>query len=411
MRTKSMRPLSVLLSLCLAFSLLCFAPVRAEAAENGVIERVLCSLNYTPVALMDLSYVNVSSSSTNCSITSAFWTDSAGSQISGAFSTGTYTLNVNYAANAGMVFAANPTGYINNKADGVTVSVSTDGLSATLRKTYTAEIWAPTAIKQPTGEKVEVGGWCSFVASSTYTESREWFFESPDGGQSIPAADAASKWPTVTVSGQDTERLIVHGIPAELDGWKVFCRHWSVAHQSFTDSGRAAISVTNLPTPAPTAVITPVPLETPSPEPTAELPPVLTPEPLPTAAPTPGPTAAPAPAQRSFSYAADTAEHWRVYADNGETGEREAHRYVWHETRAATSEQPGEETGVCSICGETVKRALQYEGRGGAGELGIGEALGVEGFSDIQLLLIGLVALCLLLLILSAALSPRKRRR
>ena len=385
------RLLAALLSLCLVLSALCLAPIRAQAADTGTIERVLCSLNFTPVALMELSYVNVSSSSTDCSITSAFWTDGSGSQVSGSFGTGSYTLNVNYAANAGKVFSANPTGYINNKADGVTVAVSEDGLSATLRKTYSAEIWAPTPVKQPTGERVEIGGWASFVVSSTYTESREWFFESPDGGQSIPAADAASKWPLVTVSGQDSDRLLVHNIPAEMNGWKVYCRHWSVGHQNYADSARATITVTNIPAPTPAAVVTPEP--------------VLTPEPAATAEP------APDPARRSFSYSSDSASHWRVYADTGETGAPEAHLYVWHITRAAAPDQVGEETGVCSVCGQTVTRSLSYERSEKAVDLGIGEALGVEGFSDIQLLLLGGVAVCLLLLILTAAFSPRKSGR
>ncbi len=408
MRTEKRRLLSVILSACFVLSALCLAPARASA-EGGVIDRVLCSLNYPPVAMMELSLVNVTTSSTHCTITSAFWTDSAGSPVTDVFGTGSYTLNVSYAANPGLVFASNVPGYVNNNGDGVTVSVSEDGLSATLRKTFTAEVWAPTALKQPTGETVDVGGWASFVVSSNYTESREWFFESPDGRQSVKANDAAGKWPSVTVSGQDSEKLVVHNIPAELDGWKVFCRHWSAGHLNYTDSARATITVKSAPTPTPAVEITPVPLETPSPTPEEALPPALTPEPMPVITPEPMASAAPAaPAQRSFAYSADSSAHWRVYADNGENGEREEHLYVWHETRAATAEQAGEETGVCSICGQTVTRPLAY---GGSAKSGLAQTLGVEGLTDVQLYLLGGAAVCLLLLILSAALSPRKARR
>ena len=421
MKRGNRRLLSLLLSLCVCVSLLCLAPVRASAAETVVIDRVLCSLNYPPVAMMDLSFVNISSSSTNCTINSAFWTDGAGSQVSGTFGTGNYTLNVTYTANAGCAFSPTAAGYINNKADGVTVSVSADGSTATLRKTYEAEIWAPTAIKQPGSETVNMGGWTSFAVSATYAESHEWFFESPDGAQKVAAADASAVWQGVTVSGADSERLVIHYVALGLDGWRVFCRHWSVNHVSYTDSSRATITITGIPTPAPTPEFTPIPMEAPTAEPlTPEEPaeePLTPEEPAetpaaqePAAAVTPAETPAPAPAERSFSYSNDGQSHWRVY-DDGESGSREDHLYVWHETRAATSEQAGEETGVCSICGYAVTRPLAYEGSAVRSSLGIGEALGIDGMSDLQLLLIGGAAVCLLLLILSAALTPSRSRR
>lgn len=412
------RAIALLLALCLCASLLCLAPERAEAAEANTqdaiktVSKVLCSLNYTPVVMMDLKFVTVSSSSTDCSITSAYWTDASGAQVSGSFKTGTYTLNVNYAVNTGMVFAATVAGYINNKADGVSVTVAADGKTATLRKTYEAEIWAPTVVKQPGSEKVDLGGWCSFAVSGTYVESYEWYLESADGVQRMPAANASAAWMGVTVSGENTDRLVIHRVIEEMDGWRAFCRLYSVNRVSYTDTKRASITITNVPTPAPTAVFTPVPLDVPTPSPVtseaAELP-------VATLAPTqeelPVATMAPS-APRSYYYGADFGTHWRVYTDTGETSEPEPHLYVWHETRAATPEQQGEESGICSVCGQEVRRTFNYEGPvKQAVDLGIGETLGIEGFSDIQLLLLGGAAVCLLLLILSAALSPRRSRR
>ena len=66
--------------------------------------------------------------------------------------------------------------------------------------------------------------------------------------------------------------------------------------------------------------------------------------------------------ERSFTVSSDGNAHWRVYADNGETTAREEHLYVWHETRAASAAEDGEETGVCAVCGHTVTRALPYAG-------------------------------------------------
>ena len=409
------RAIALLLALCVCASLLCLAPARAEAAEAEAIKtvsKVLCSLNYTPVVMMELKFVNVSSSSTDCSITSAYWTDANGAQVSGSFKTGTYTLNVNYAVNTGMVFAPTVAGYINNKADGVSVAVSADGKTATLRKTYEAEIWAPTVVKQPGSEKVDLGSWCSFAISGTYVESYEWYLESADGVQRMPAANASAAWQGVTVSGENTDRLVIHRVIEEMDGWRAFCRLYSANRVSYTDTKRASITVTNIPTPAPTAVFTPVPIEVPTPTPAASAASEL---PIATLEPTqevlPVATIAPS-APRSYYYGANFDTHWRVYTDSGETSEPEPHLYVWHETRAATPEQQGEESGVCSVCGQEVLRTFNYEGPvKQAVDLGIGETLGIEGFSDIQLLLLGGAAVCLLLLILSAALSPRRSRR
>ena len=411
------RTTAVLLALCLCVSLLCSVPVRAQAAEANTqdviktVSKVLCSLNYTPVVMMDLQFVTVSTSSKDCSITSAYWTDASGAQVSGSFKSGTYTLNVNYAVNAGMVFAPQVVGYINNKADGVTVTVASDGKTATLRKPYEAQIWTPTVVKNPGSEKVALNSYCSFAVSGTYVESYEWYLESADGVQRMPASNASAAWQGVTVSGENTDRLVIHRVIEEMDGWCAFCRLYSANRVSYVDTKRASITVINIPTPAPTAVFTPVPLEvpTPTPVPTAEAE-----LPVETLAPTqeelPVATMAPS-APRSYRYGADFDTHWRVYTDNGETSEPEKHLYVWHETRAATPDQQGEESGVCSVCGQAVLRTFNYEGPAKQMDLGIGETLGIEGFSDIQLLLIGGAAVCVLLLILSAALSPRRSKR
>ena len=406
--SRGRKGISILISLCLCFALLCMAPVHASAA--GVIDRVLCSLNYEPVVMMELQYVNVSTSSANATITSAYWTDSAGNTVSGQFPKGTFTLNVNYAANPGFTFAQGIPGYINNKSDGVSVTVSGDGSTALLQKTFTAGIWTPTSLKDPVSARVECGGWTSFAVSSMYAESHEWFLMFPEGKDGFQVEQSGSTFPTLTWSGEDTERLVLHHIPAEMDGWRVFCRHWSVDHLTYSDSKMATITVTNIPTPEPTPEFTPVPLEVPTPEPE------VTPEPAPAEAPEtespaePAPVETPAPVEETFRIEQDGSAHWRVYEPSGDTGAKEEHLHVWHETRAATAEQDGEETGVCSVCGHSVTRALAYEGTG-VRSLGIGEALGIEGFSDIQLLLVGGAAVCLLLLILSAALSPKKSRR
>ena len=402
-----------LLSLCLCLVLLCLVPAQACAAGAGVIDRVLCSLNYEPVVMMELQYVNVSTSSAHATITSAWWTDASGVAVSGQFGKGNYTLNVNYSANPGYVFGQGIPGYINNKGDGVTVTVSADGSAATLQKTYQAMIWTPTSIKDPTSATVEFGGWTSFAASSMYAESHEWILVPPEGAPNYDVSSTGGVLPGLTWSGEDTERLVLHNIPAELNGWKVICRHWSVDHVNYADSRPATITVTNIPTPEPTANITPVPLTVPTetPAPTPEMPASPEEEAGSSVVQEPVVTAVPDAHTHSYSWHSDADSHWWTCAGCDEVGQKESHLYVWHETYAATPERDGEETGVCSVCGYSITRPLPYEGSGTRSALGLGEKLGIDGLSDVQILLIGGAAACLLLLILSAALSPRRRRR
>lgn len=406
--SRGRKRISILLSFCLCLVLLCLAPAQAGAVGTGVIDRLLCSLNFEPVVMMELQYVNVSTASPNASITSAYWTDASGNVVSGQFGKGNYTLQVNYAANPGFIFGQGIPGYVNNNGGGVSVSVSDDGSTAVLQKTYEAIIWTPSSIKDPTSATADFGGWVSFAVSSMYAESHEWYLESPDGKDTFLVSQRGATFPTLTYTGETTERLNLHNLPGEIDGWKVFCRHWSVDHVTWANSHTATIHVTNIPAPEPTADITPVPLAVPTPEPTPE---AASPEGASPVVEEPMATAFPDAHRHEYKWLSDASSHWRVCDSCGEVGEKEEHLFVWHETRAATAEQEAEETGVCSVCGYTVTRALGKADAGSRSALGLGEKLGLDGFSDVQILLIGGVAACLLLLILSAALTPKRRRR
>ena len=75
---------ALILCLCMCVTLLLAFPVSAAAGK--VIEHVLCSLNYPPVALMELQYVSVTCSGTGYHITDASWYAADGSKVQGTTS-------------------------------------------------------------------------------------------------------------------------------------------------------------------------------------------------------------------------------------------------------------------------------------------------------------------------------------
>ncbi len=285
MRRFPKRLLSLCLFLCLCLSLLALAPAESEAAGGWPISRALIQTNYTPVAMMELSSVNVTTSTDGCRVSSADWYTLNGTQVNGQFGTEDVYLQVTLDAVDGYSFTSDASAYINNTA---TTIVSNTGSSITVRShNYTPDAWAPSVIKSPGPEEVLEGGYATFTASGLYVESYEWCVELPDGSDWYNLKNAADIFPTLQVSGNDTEKLVLNNIPASMSGWRVFCKLWSVGHLSSVRTGTAAITV--IPSSAPAADVTPEPSAEPTPEPT----PTPTPEPTPT--PTPAPTPVPTP--------------------------------------------------------------------------------------------------------------------
>ena len=357
------------------------APTEAPTAQDNrqEIHKVLCSLNYEPVVYMELVHVNVSSSSTDCSIAQVSWVNSSGAVETNAFAKDTYRLMVTYTPNAGYRFAQDTVGYINNKSGDVSVSVAADGSSAVLSKSFTAAIWTPIHIKNPKSATVDAGGWTSFVTSSMYTETDEWLFAAPDG-RIVTAKNITSTFSHLDVSGENTDRLVLQNIPVEMNGWKVFCRHWSVDHINYSESQPATITVKGAPeaTEAPTEAateaeteetVTEAAEEASAEEATEE---AAAEEPATEAAPTEVPTVA-------LPWKQDSSAHWHEGAD-GEVSDKASHAFVWRETRAATADLAGEETGTCSFCGYTETRPLAYS-----------ESAGEQGGDPLRTVLYGML--------------------
>ncbi len=315
---------------------LVLAAVPVKAHADYEIDKVLATTSHVPVALMDVSNITAATSTPGCDVVSYYWADSYGT-MSGWFSTGSCRVVMRIQAYDGYIFSENVAVYLNNEAAGFTRDPS--GKYIDLTREYAPLVWAPTVIKHPGGESVEVGGWASFVATATYTDGCTWRFVSPDG-KYFDGDELKAKFPTVSVNENGEGKVNIYGIPAEMDGWKAVCRFSGPG--GTVDSSGAKITVKNAAAPSP------------SPEPTPE----------PTSETAPEPSAEPEKAEEtehvhkfSENYTGDLMNHWQRCAC-GEITQREQHKMEWAVVSEATSKEPGLEKGTCPVCGYSQSREI-----------------------------------------------------
>lgn len=382
MSHKLRRAALICLTFCMLLSVSCFVPVRASAETS--ISKVLATTSYTPVALMEVQFISASTSTEGCYASSITWYDQNYVAVTDYFGTDTYHLEICIQANEGYVFAEDMTAYLNNS--GVDFKRDESGKSVILYRDYTPAIWLPTVIKDPGAETVTEGGWASFVATATYTSDYSWSFTDPSG-RSVSCAEVGSVHPGVTVDGDGTGKIIVRGIPLGMDGWKAVCT-FSGPGGSVSSKG-ALITVNPDPakaTPAPTP--TPVPTPTPKPEETEE---------------SPAPTAE---HEHVFSeeWSGDKNYHWHACAC-GEKQDKANHEFQWTEVRAATAKKPGEDKGVCSVCGAETEREVSYSGDAN------GFNMSFKTFKTVFLTIMALVAIGVVVLIVQTIRDGRRRRK
>lgn len=128
----------------------------------------------------------------------------------------------------------------------------------------------PEVTKDPTDETVDEGGETTFAADAKYTQKYQWQLVSP-GGTVYDAEKAQKEFSTLKITGADTKKLVLKNIPAELDGFQVFCKFTA----GETVSGKKATlhvipKPTEPPTEAPTEPPTEAPTEAPTQAPTQE---------------------------------------------------------------------------------------------------------------------------------------------
>ena len=143
----------------------------------------------------------------------------------------------------------------------------------------------PIIKKSPTDETVKPGGSCSFVARYENAIWAVWHFVSPDGKTDLTYEEAAKEFPKLEIINGMYSTMKLNTIPAELNGWRVYCRYRN--NNGYTDTQMALITVTSGGTPTPTP--TPTAAPTTAPEPTATPGPIPI-FPTPTSAPEPEPT-------------------------------------------------------------------------------------------------------------------------
>ena len=116
----------------------------------------------------------------------------------------------------------------------------------------------PKVTKNPTGETVEAGGNCSFVAKYENAIWAVWHFVSPDGSRDLDYEDAGKEFGSLEILNGYASTMKLKNIPASLNGWSVYCRFSN--NVGATDTEKAKITVKGAP--APTAE--PEPTDTPA---------------------------------------------------------------------------------------------------------------------------------------------------
>ena len=87
----------------------------------------------------------------------------------------------------------------------------------------TAGPGSPVITKDPTDEKVQVGGSCWFVANHRGAILARWHFVAPDGTD-LQYDEAAAKFPNLNIHNGEYDSMKLSNIPAELNGYRFYCR-------------------------------------------------------------------------------------------------------------------------------------------------------------------------------------------
>ena len=98
--------------------------------------------------------------------------------------------------------------------------------------------------KNPTGETVDAGGSATFVARADNAYSRVWRIVSKDTTKTVTAKEAASYFGSgLSVTGADTDTLVLSNIPSTMNEWSVECKFIGADGKTFLCTTGAIIRV------------------------------------------------------------------------------------------------------------------------------------------------------------------------
>ena len=103
----------------------------------------------------------------------------------------------------------------------------------------------PVVTKSPTSEVVGKGGSCFFAARYHNAIWAVWHFVSPDGKTDLTYQEASKQFPTMKILNGMYSTMKLENIPAEANGWKVYCRYSNKAGS--VDTASALITVKSAP--------------------------------------------------------------------------------------------------------------------------------------------------------------------
>lgn len=130
-------------------------------------------------------------------------------------------------------------------------SVETQQATISIKGEAAPVTGVPKVTKSPTGETVEKGGSCWFVAKADNATRVEWYFVAPDGNNEVKYTDIGSTFSNLKVIDGDAESMQLKNVPAEMNGWQVYCHFSNALGSADTDRAKISIKGAATPTPAP----------------------------------------------------------------------------------------------------------------------------------------------------------------
>ena len=109
----------------------------------------------------------------------------------------------------------------------------------------------PTISQHPEDAVVEPGGKAVFHAKAKGNTATTWRLRSPDGSIDLTFTNAGEQFPTLKVSGKNSNKLVLSNIPMEMDGWQIYCRYGNTSGKSDTSMATLTVLGGSTPTPPP----------------------------------------------------------------------------------------------------------------------------------------------------------------